>query len=69
LWVAVTALPAAQHDAPRTHVIVSRMLRIVTFGLGSTDHVEPFQLSMKPFGEKPPPVPVPPPPVFVPVPV
>jgi hypothetical protein len=46
----VAVLPTAQQAVPRRHVTEYRMLITVTFGLGWTDHDDPFQLSMKPVG-------------------
>ena len=53
-------LPAARHATPRTQLTVFKKLRVATSGLGSTDHDEPFQLSIRACGRKllPPPPPV-----------
>ena len=53
-------LPAATHPTARTQLIVFKKLSAATFGLGSIDHDDPFQLSMRACGRKLPP---PPPPV------
>ncbi len=58
--VAVAELPAARHATARTQLTVFKKLRAATLGLGSTDHDEPFQLSIRACGRKllPPPPPV-----------
>jgi hypothetical protein len=55
----VAALPAAKHVTARTQVMVFKKLSAATFGLGSIDHEEPFQFSMRACGRKllPPPPP------------
>jgi hypothetical protein len=43
----VNVLPSARHPTPDTQLTELRKLRAVTFGLGCTDHDDPFQYSTK----------------------
>ena len=58
-WASVAALPPARHPTDCTQLTETKKLRADTFGLGSIDQAEPFQLSMNACGWKLPPPPPP----------